>query len=168
MSQLFTTTHKGKGPFKLVAEFMNLVGMLFNNFKVFGYGRVTMTPQGMTLYIDGTPLPWSKIHLSTRMTGAAEATIQGGSFWVGTNAAVTLATSTRTILHDLQYLWLEYDFDTNALTLELPGTSLPTPNASSPYFILPLAKFSFDGTTAAITDYLYLGGDYHLPGTWAR
>jgi len=52
MSQLFTTTHKGKGPFKLVAEFMNLVGMLFNNFKVYGYGRITMTPQGIKLYID--------------------------------------------------------------------------------------------------------------------
>ena len=117
---------------------------------------------------DGDSFPWSSVHLSTRMTDTATATIQGGSFWVGTNAAVTLATSTRTILHDLEYLWLEYDYGANTLILSSPATSLPTLTASSDLFVLPLAKFSFDKTTAAITDYLYLGGDYHLPGTWAR
>jgi len=109
--------------------------------------------------------PWALIHLSTRMTAAATATIQGGSFWIGENAAVTLATSTRTITANLQYLWLEYNFDTNALTAASPSTTLPV--SASPVFVLPLAKVSFNGTGAAITDYLYLGGDFHLPGTWA-
>jgi len=118
--------------------------------------------------VSASAFPWSKVHLSVRVTATNIVTLQGGSFWVGANAATTILTSDRTITADLQYLWLEYDFDANALTLEPPDTSLPVLNPSSPYFILPLAKFSFDGTNAAITDYLYLGGDYHLPGTWAR
>ena len=118
--------------------------------------------------VVGDSFPWSSVHLSTRMTATATATVQGGSFWVGTNAAKAIATSTRTITADLQYLWLEYDYGANTLTLSSPATSLPTLTATSDLFILPLAKFSYDGTTAAITDYFYLGGDYHLPGTWAR
>jgi len=124
--------------------------------------------QNQVVGAEGDDFPWSLVHLSTRLTAAATATIQGGSFWIGENAAVTLATSTRTITADLQYLWLEYNFTTNALTIGAlaPFTTLPV--STSPVFVLPLAKFSYDGTTAAITDYLYLGGDYHLPGTWAR
>ena len=116
---------------------------------------------------SGDSFPWSKVHLSTRLTSSATATIQGGSFWIGENAAVTLATSTRTITADLQYLWLEYNFTTNALTIGALAPSATLPVSASPVFVLPLAKFSYAGTTAAITDYLYLGGDFHLPGTWA-
>lgn len=110
--------------------------------------------------------PWAKVHLSTRMTGPTEATVRAGSIWVGENVAATLATSNRTITEDEQYLWLEYAFISRSFTLASPSTVLPESQGN--VYVHPLAKFSLIDGVATISEYLWLGGDIHLPGTWAR
>lgn len=116
-------------------------------------------------YDDAEDFPWEKVNLSCRITSTNKITVVGGNVWVGENSPIIFAGGEYTITVDDQYVILIINLDDMTLGVNVSTTLA---NSSSPYFVFPLCKTSYDGTNAAITAYMHLGGDVHLPGTWAQ
>ena len=100
-----------------------------------------------------------------RKTGDDKITIATGNIWVGEQSAVTIAETEITITANNQYIWIEYNFNTNTGSLATPSSTLPV--SASPVVVWPLCKAGYSSGHAVISQYLWIG-DIHLPGTWAN
>ena len=141
---------------------LNRIGAMLDNWHLTGGLRGKITPYGITLD-GGGGFPWSKMAFGYKFSATNKITVYAGEIQVADNTPAAAAETELTVSVDGSYIYAEYNWSTETLTLKNNGSTKPV--STGALFRRWLYLVAFTDSRVSLTTIGHMG-NIMIPATY--